>query len=324
MIQWGWLERGAGAGLSRIVQGVLAVAVVAIASGERSAHAQTQTPGQDEVVIRLGQQQVSVRELTHQLAYQPNSVLDTVKREPNAARVFAVRWFHQMLFAEAAKADGLLARSPGLEGAANELARRRIAEAYVQDIKSQYQPTEAELTMYYKLHGATCNVPGRHRIARVGVLVGRHATPKEVEAGQERINEIERRLKAGEDFAAVVASASDMPAHGPGGELGWVTDEELTKEIGGEAFRQLPVGGVTAIVRTPRGFEIFKLLEREEAKTKTPEECRPEITAALSDQFDKAVAEGRADELAQRFGATMNLDGFLAAIAATQPKQASE
>ena len=305
--------------LSRVGFCVFFALAIAATTGLPVRPAWAQTAGPDEVVIRLGETKVTVAELSNQLAYQPNSILDTIKKEPNAGRVFAVRWFHHILFNEAAKADGFIPKKPGLQGAADEMSRRRIADAYVDDLQAQYQPTDQEIEIFYKLHGDTCKTPARYRLARTGVVVGKHATSKEVESAQERIADIERRLKAGDDFAEVVVAASDLEGKSPGGELGWVTDLDINKEIGGEVFRDLKVGGTTPVVKTARGFEIFKLLEKEDARTKTPAECRPEITKALGKQFDKSVAEGRADELAQRFGATMNLDAFLAAIAATQP-----
>src|SRR5262245_6086420 len=250
--------------LSRVGFCVFFALAIAATTGLRVHSARAQTAGPDEVVIRLGEAKVTVAELSNQLAYQPNSILETIKKEPNSGRGFAVRWFQQMLFNGAAKADGFIAKKPGLQGAADDLSRRLIAGVYVDDIRRQYQPTDQEIVIFYKLHADTCKTPARYRIARIGVVVGKHATSKEVESAEERIADIERRLKAGEDFAEVVVASSDMEGKSPGGELGWVTDLDINKEVGGEVFRDLKVGGTTPVVKTARGFEIFKLLEKED------------------------------------------------------------
>src|SRR5262252_5394352 len=113
--------------LSRVDFWVFFAMAIAATPGFPVRVAHAQTPGPDEVVIRLGETKVTVAELSNQLGYQPNSILQTIKREPNAGRVFAVRWFQQMLFNEAAKSDGFIPKKPGLQGAADETSRRRIA-----------------------------------------------------------------------------------------------------------------------------------------------------------------------------------------------------
>lgn len=277
-------------------------------------------PKPEDVVIRLGDERVlGLPELTAALGYQPANILEALKHEPNAARVFAVRWFQEMLLAEAARQDGELAKQPGLEEAADQLARRLIAERVVMGLEKANEPTEQEIEQYYKLNDTLCRVESRYRIARIGVLVGRHATPKEVEAARERITAIEGRLANGEDFAAVVATASDMPEKQPGGELGWVSEKDLGSDVGGAALRGLKPGGRTAILQTPRGLEIFKLLEKEEARTLPLAECRDKIAEALRTDFKRSLLERRADELAERLGGTLNLDAFLSAIAAAKP-----
>src|SRR5262245_11647405 len=117
--------------LSRVGFWLFFAMAIAASPGFLVRAVRAQTPGPDEVVIRLGETKVTVAELSNQLGYQPNTILQTIKREPNAGRVFAVRWFQQMLFNEAARADGFIAKKPGLQGAAEEMSRRRIAATYV-------------------------------------------------------------------------------------------------------------------------------------------------------------------------------------------------
>jgi hypothetical protein len=291
------------------------VGLVALAPGEVSGQPPQSTPAvaPDEVVIRMGERTVTVGELKDALAYQTPGVLQRLREDLNAVRYFAVQWFHRMLFAEAARTDGFLAKNPGLAESAADLARRPIADAYVAEMENEYTATDAEIEQFYKLHSDRCAAPTRYRIARVGVVIGVHATPKQEEAGRERIDEIAKRLAAGESFAAVVADSNDMPEKLPGGELGWVTEADLGTDVGGDRFKSLAVGGTTEVIRTPRGLEIFKLIEKQDARLLTLEECRPQLAELLRKQYYEAVRTRRADELVERLGASMNIDNFIAA-----------
>jgi hypothetical protein len=273
----------------------------------------------DEVVIRMGDRAVTAGELRSALAYQSAGVLDRLRHDINAARYFAIQWFHRMVFAEAAREDGFLAKNPGLAEAAADLARRPIADAYVAAAEQEYAATEAEIEQFYKLHSERCRQPLRYRIARVGVVIGIHASQKQEEAARERIDAIAKRLAAGESFATVVADSNDMPEKLPGGELGWVTELDLRGDVGELRFKDLAVGATTEVVRTPRGLEIFKLLEKEEARMLTLEECRPKLAEELRRQYYEAIRTRRADELVERLNASMNIDNFIAAARSAEP-----
>ncbi len=273
-----------------------------------------------EVVIRLGERTLTRSELEAALGFESPGVLRRIREDPNAVRFFALEWFRRMLFERAAREDGLLDRLPGLEEAAAERARRLVAERYVDEIQKGYAPTDEELDLFYKMHGERCDRPARYRLARIGVVVALHASPEEEAAARSRIERVAERLAAGEGFAALFKEASDMKATEPGGGLGWVTDAELEGEPGAEVFRSLAPGETSRIVRTPRGFEIFKLLEKEEAHRLSREECEPLLRAALEKSYRSSIAARKADELVERFGASMNIDAFVAAARAARSR----
>lgn len=291
-------------------------AVAGLAAGEG---APASSPGRD-VVIRLGDRTLTRTELQAALAYESPGVLKRIHEDRNAMNFFALEWFRRMVFDRAAREDGLLDRSPGLAEAAAERARRLVAERYVEELEKDYEPTDDEIDLLYKMHGERCDRPTRYRLARIGVVVALHASPDEESAARARIDRIAERLAAGEDFAALFAEASDMKGKDPGGGLGWVTESEIEGEPGAEVFRSLEVGHTSSVVRTPRGFEIFKLLEKEDAHRLSRAECAPVLRAALQKRYRSSIAAQKADELVERFGASMNLDAFVAAARAARSR----
>lgn len=301
--------------------GVVLVVVLSLGSTVyvQASESGTGSPAPTDVVIRIGDRKLTVGELQAALGYQTEGILERLRSDLNAVRYFAIQYFHRMLFMEAAQADGLFERKPGLAEAAADLERRPIAEVYVSEVEKEFEASDAEIEQYYNMHRERCAEPARYRIARVGVVLGRHASPKQEEAARERIDAIAARLAAGEDFAAVVADSNDMPEKLPGGELGWVTEADLAGEFGADRFSGLAVGATTEVIRTPRGLEIFKLLEKEDARTLSLVECRPELAEELRRQYHESVRTRRADELVERFGASMNIDNFIAAARAARP-----
>ena len=265
-------------------------------------------------VLKVGDQALSVDEAAAQLGWEPGVIVQRMREDRNFATTFAVRWYESELFARAARDDGLIAKKPGLAGAAANLSRNMIADQYVDAmLAEEFQPSEAEISSYYTMNKEKCRSPIRYRFARVGVLVAKNASEEEKVAAQKRMDAIEERLVAGDSFASVAERLSDLPGKKPGGELDWIEDAELGKEEGVDVLRVLAVGDRTPPIKTRRGLEVFTLLEKEDGRQQTLEECRPKLVDQINAEYRRAATRKRVDELARRYGAAMNLDSFLEA-----------
>jgi parvulin-like peptidyl-prolyl isomerase len=94
----------------------------------------------------------------------------------------------------------------------------------------------------------------------------------DTKAARARAEEVLRRARAGEDFAALAKTFSaDRANKNTGGELGWFGAGEMVKEFETAAFRLKP-GEISDIVETQFGFHIIKVDER---RTQTSEGGRP-------------------------------------------------
>jgi hypothetical protein len=82
-----------------------------------------------------------------------------------------------------------------------------------------------------------------------------------------RIIEVQQKLAAGGDFAALAAQYSDDPgSKTQGGDLGWFArDQGLVKEFEDAAF-SLPVGKVSDAVKTQFGYHLIKVDEKDPAR----------------------------------------------------------
>jgi len=85
---------------------------------------------------------------------------------------------------------------------------------------------------------------------------GFDSPPRSRAEAQARLADVEARLSAGEDFAAVARALSDGPAASRGGALGRVEPATLTDEVAA-AVRALPPGGRTPPIETAAGYYLF-------------------------------------------------------------------
>lgn len=79
---------------------------------------------------------------------------------------------------------------------------------------------------------------------------------------QKQIQNIYQQIKAGKDFALMAKQYSlDASNAINGGDLGWVTPEELTPDFA-KAMENLPMKTVSLPVKTPFGWHLIEVLER--------------------------------------------------------------
>ncbi|MBN1816001.1 MAG: peptidylprolyl isomerase [Sedimentisphaerales bacterium] len=98
-----------------------------------------------------------------------------------------------------------------------------------------------------------------------------------------RIEEILVKVKAGEDFATLAKEHSDCPSSAKGGDLDFFTKERMVPEFSEAAF-SMKVGDVSGVVETKFGYHIIKVTDRKEAKVRSFEEEKDEITEYLTRQ----------------------------------------
>lgn len=268
-----------------------------------------------EPVVRIGDWTRTAEQIRAEFTYSSPALLAQVRRSDNSARRVAVEWYSNALVAKAAADDKLLDKQPGLTDAADALRRTMIATRILRHrIEEKFAPTEEELQQFMRLNEELCQAPARFRVARIGVIVGRNASEAEAKGAEARINDVKKRLDAGESFATLADQKSDLPVRGPGGEVGWITAEEVARTEGGETLLKLDEGAVSDVTKTSEGWVIWKLLEREEPRKLTFDECRKTLERVMNERYRADIARQWIDELAQRYKASMNMDAFVAAV----------
>jgi peptidyl-prolyl cis-trans isomerase SurA len=100
-----------------------------------------------------------------------------------------------------------------------------------------------------------------YNLAHILVRVPDQASPERIQAARERAEKALAAARGGGDFASLAASYSDAPDALQGGVLGWRNEDRLP-ELFAAALAKLQPGEVSAVLRSPAGFHILKLIDR--------------------------------------------------------------
>ena len=205
------------------------------------------------------------------------------------------------------------------------------------DLASTIQPTDAELSAYYTRHAGLYQIPEK-RSARYALLdlaklratttVGDDAlrayykshideykvenrvhvehilfktvgkTDAEVAEIRQKADDVLKKAKSGANFEDLAKKFSEDDGTKPkGGDLGWIVEGQTVPEFQQAAFT-LPKGSISDLVKTQYGFHIIKVLDHEQAHTKTFEEVRSSIEPTVLDETVSAKANDVAEKMA--------------------------
>jgi peptidyl-prolyl cis-trans isomerase D len=150
---------------------------------------------------------------------------------------------------------------------------------------------EEEMERYYQENKESYRIPEKRRVRHI-LIKG------EKERASEKIKEIKKRLKAGEDFASLAKEFSQCPSKEKGGDLGFTKKGDMVPEFEKIAFR-LKVGQISRPVRSRFGYHIIKLEERKESYLPPLDEVREKIERTLKAEKGWKMAKERAQEIAK-------------------------
>ena len=137
-------------------------------------------------------------------------------------------------------------------------------------------------------------------LAQVLVVVPEGATDAQVKTLQALAEKVAQRARAGDDFAALVNEYSGA-CRSVGGQMGLRPDDRYPA-LFVQATRGAPIGSIVGPVRSPAGFHILKVVDRERAdmpQTVTQVHAR-HILLRVGPQLSEAQARARLSDFRAR------------------------
>lgn len=177
----------------------------------------------------------------------------------------------------------------------DEVTVQRLRQRYIQ---SSVQVSEAEIDQLL----ATRDIGGAEmRLANIQINVAEGATPDEIAAARQRIDEIKSMVERGElDFRSAAVRFSQAPNALEGGEIGWRTPDAIPP-VYQEMLKAMTPGQITEPVRGPSGFQIVQLSEvRQPQAQKITQYRARDIMVAITPTVPPEAARQKAEALRDR------------------------
>ena len=122
----------------------------------------------------------------------------------------------------------------------------------------------------------------RFKVRHILALV--EPKPDQIQAAHDRAEAARARIAGGEPFETVVKAASEDPeTKNQGGNLGWISPQLLLPEVAG-LIDSLKVGELSRVVRSVKGFHVFKVLNRRTGDDYTYDEIKERLRVYLEQQ----------------------------------------
>jgi peptidyl-prolyl cis-trans isomerase D len=153
---------------------------------------------------------------------------------------------------------------------------------------------DKEIEEYYQANRETKFHKAKEVKARY-ILVPTAADPKQKSDAQARANRIVTEARAGKDFAQLAKQESADSTAAKGGDVGWLTEDQLPSPLDKAVF-SLRKGEISNVIETPAGFHIVKVEDIREEKTQSLKEATGEITRSLKSERGKREAAKVADQ----------------------------
>jgi peptidyl-prolyl cis-trans isomerase D len=150
-----------------------------------------------------------------------------------------------------------------------------------------------EIEEYYQANRETKFHKAKEVKARY-ILIRSAGDAKQKSDAQTRANRIVTEARAGKDFAQLAKQESADSTAAKGGDLGWLTQEQLPPPLDKAVFN-LRKGEISDAIETPAGFHIVKVDDIKEAKTQSLQDATAEITRILKSEKGKREAAKVAD-----------------------------
>ncbi len=154
---------------------------------------------------------------------------------------------------------------------------------------------ETDVINYYDQHPDEFTEPTEYRIRAIFVS----SEDKSEDEARMKMEEIDEKLAAGEDMAALAGQYSEGPEKESQGDLGTFKEGELADPLQ-KAVENLEVGGVTSWIQMPNGWFRIKLEAKKESRLKPFEEVREKIEDMLFNQEQQKRVREYLEELKKR------------------------
>ncbi|MCX7635574.1 MAG: peptidyl-prolyl cis-trans isomerase, partial [Syntrophales bacterium] len=177
----------------------------------------------------------------------------------------------------------------------DQMLRQRIIR---REVQAKIVVSDEEIGDYYGKHREEYEGKEAVRLKQILLPLSNPSDEAARQKAREEARAMRAKIMGGEPFEVFAAKYAPTPALAEaGGDIGFVEKGHLDTEVEAVAFR-LPIGEVSDVIETSRGFLIIKVTDRRGAGLKSLADVRQEIIMKIEEQkmaqrFDLWIAEVR-------------------------------
>jgi peptidyl-prolyl cis-trans isomerase C len=176
-----------------------------------------------------------------------------------------------------------------------DMAINKMMEA---EVANATPATDADAQDFYAKNPDKFQQPESVRASHI-LLMTKDKDEAAKKAAKTKIDELLKRAKAGEDFAALAKANSEDGSASQGGDLGPFPRGRMVPEFDKVAFSLKP-GEISDVVTTEFGYHIIKLTEKKEASTVPLDQVKPQVLEFLTNQKKQQRVDSFIDEAKKR------------------------
>lgn len=160
------------------------------------------------------------------------------------------------------------------------------------------EASKEELENYYQEHLSYFTFAEERRASHILIQIADPANPEDDQKAKEEIEEIEKELKEGADFATLAKEHSEDSASAEkGGDLEFFTYYQMIPSFSEAVFSLEEIGEVSEIVETPFGYHLIKLTGIKASYVEPFQEVEERLKQMWKDEKSEASAQEEADNI---------------------------
>lgn len=143
--------------------------------------------------------------------------------------------------------------------------------------------SEEEAKGYYENHPDDFKKPEMVKAHHILIKIDPKADDSHKAEARKKIEDIQNKLKKGEDFASLAKEFSQCPSSASGGDLGYFTRKQMVKPFAEAAFALAP-GEVSHVVETEFGYHLIKSVDKKPATLVAFEDVKEKLQEVLKNK----------------------------------------
>lgn len=135
-----------------------------------------------------------------------------------------------------------------------------IVQLKEREVDSKIVITDGEIDNF--LNAQSKEIQDEFDVAHILIRVPEDASPEKLEKLKNKAEEAAKQIQSGKNFTQVSAAFSETSNALEGGNLGWKKASDLPT-LFVDALKKIEVGALSPILRSPNGFHILKLINKQ-------------------------------------------------------------